>query len=169
MLTKIVPEPTQDYQGNSRQIIDILFLMMLELVHLLHNIVLHVPTFINKTVMVLLLCLIFIGQSMASMTMFYGMTAMSSIKSAHHNMTGMTDCYEKAASSTSSMACSTTSTEDCCAQECDCLTSGCSTASAFAAVINYGAERVTSNKIISATGLVTSQAPTSLYRPPILS
>ncbi|MCP4984736.1 MAG: CopL family metal-binding regulatory protein [Colwellia sp.] len=130
------------------------------------------PSFINKTVMVLLLCLIFIGQSMASMTMFYGMTAMQldkqSMKSSHHNMSDMSDCDEDMMA-TSTMTCTSTTAEDCCAQECDCLTSGCSTASAFAAVINYSAERVTSNKITAATELVTSQVPTSLYRPPILS
>lgn len=127
-----------------------------------------VPTFINKT-LVLLLCLIFIGQSMASMTMFYSMTSMqsmadkSSITSSHHNMSVMSDC-DKATT-----AYSTTATKDCCAQECDCLTSGCSTASAFTTVIHYIPEIAIANKIASATTLVTSQTPTSPYRPPILS
>jgi hypothetical protein len=131
--------------------------------------VLLVPTFINKTLMVLLLCLIFIGQSMASISMFYSMTSMqsmadtSSMTSPHHNMSDMSDCDEV------TTACSTTATEDCCAQECDCLTSGCSTASAFTAVIHYIPEIAIANKIASATTLVTSQTPTSLYRPPILS
>ena len=137
------------------------------------------PTFINKTVMVLLLCLIFIGQSMASMTMFYGMTAMqtgtqsisgmTSMKASHHNMSEMAGCDEEMMMATASIACSTASTEDCCAQECDCLTSGCSTASAFTAVIHYTPEVAISHKITSAPTLVTSQTPTSLYRPPILS
>lgn len=128
--------------------------------------------------MVLLLCLIFIGQSMASMTMFYGMTAMqvstqsmsamSSMKSAHHDMSDMSGCDDDDMMATSK-ACSATTAEDCCAQECDCLTSGCSTAPAFTSVINYSAEIVLSHKIISATSLVTSQTLTSLYRPPILS
>jgi hypothetical protein len=124
--------------------------------------------FINKTIMVLLLCLIFIGQSMASMTMFYGMTAMqsgmSSMENSHHDMNGMTDCDEAMAKTAS-----TTSTEDCCAQECDCLTSGCSTASAFTALLNHTPDIAISNKITSATTLLTDQTPTSLYRPPILS
>ena len=124
--------------------------------------------------MVLLLCLIFIGQSMASMTMFYGMTAMQldkqSMKSTHHNMSDMSDCDEEMmATSSITKACSTTSTEDCCAQECDCLTSGCSTATAFAEVVHYTPEIAISSKIVSITTLVTSQALTSLYRPPILS
>ncbi len=140
-----------------------------------------VPTFINKTMMVLLLCLIFIGQSTASMTMFYGMTAMqlntqsmagmSSMDSPHHNMSDMTDCDEDMMMTTASSTrdCATTSTEDCCAQECDCLTGGCSTASAFTTIIHYMPEIAISHKITSVPTLVTSQAPTSLYRPPILS
>jgi hypothetical protein len=123
--------------------------------------------------MVFLLCLIFIGQSMASMTMFYGMTAMqsgmSSMESPHHDMSNMADCDEDMMTTTSEKSCSTTSTEDCCAQECDCLTSGCSTAPAFTAAIQYAPEVVISHKITSVTTLVTSQVPPSLYRPPILS
>jgi len=138
-----------------------------------------VPSFINKTAMVLLLCLIFIGQSMASMTMFYDMTAMqadmqstpdmSSMKSPHHNMNDMTDCDEEMMAAESTTACSTTSTEECCAQECDCLTSGCSTASAFTAVMHYTPDIAISHKIAAITTIVTSQTLTSLYRPPILS
>jgi hypothetical protein len=140
--------------------------------------VLLVPSFINKTVMVLLLCLIFIGQSMASMTMLYDMTAMqvstqsmtnmSSMESAHHDMSDMADCDDDMMT-TSTMTCSSTTTEDCCAQECDCLTSGCSTASAFSAIMHYSPDIAISSKITSITTIVTSQALTSLYRPPILS
>ncbi len=128
--------------------------------------------------MVLLLCLIFIGQSMASMTMFYGMAAMqtgtqsmagmSSMASPHHNMSDMSDCNDDMMTR-STMPCPSNTAEDCCAQECDCSTSGCSTAPAFTSVISYSAEIALSHKIISATSLVTSQTLTSLYRPPILS
>lgn len=128
------------------------------------------PTFINKTMMVLLLCLIFIGQSMASMSMFYDMTAMqsnaqsmakmSSINSTHHIM-------EEDNRSTHDM--SAMSTEDCCAQECDCLTSACSTASAFSTIIQYTPVFATASKINSSNALTASQNLTSLYRPPILS
>jgi len=153
---------------------------MLKSTLLLPSYVLLVPKFINKTVMVLLLCLIFIGQSMASMTMFYGMASMqagtqsmsgmSSMQSPHHEMSDMVDCDEDMMTTSSSKnTCSTTSTEECCAQECDCLTSGCSTASAFAAVMHYTPDIAISHKITSVPTLVTSQAPTSLYRPPILS
>jgi hypothetical protein len=125
--------------------------------------------------MVLLLCLIFIGQSMASMTMFYEMTSMksmssvSSMDSSHHDMNDMSNCDEEMMTTASSKACSTMSAEECCAQECDCLTSGCSTASAFSAVMYYAPDIAISSKISSLTTIVTSQALTSLYRPPILS
>ena len=137
------------------------------------------PTFINKTVMVLLLCLIFIGQSMASMTMFYSMTSMQSMANtkelssisttnSHHHMSTMakTSICEQDDMTTT---CSTTTSEECCAQECDCLTSGCSTISAFSTDINYHAEIAISNKIVSSSAFIASNTPNSLYRPPILS
>jgi len=148
--------------------------------------VLLVPTFINKTMMVFLLCLIFIGQSMASMTMFYSMTAMqlseqsmtemTSMKSSNHqskkinntahDMSAMSDCDEEMMTK---KTCSSMSSESCCEQECDCLTGGCSTVSAFSMVINYSPEFATPNKINSLTVITASQTLTSLYRPPILS
>ncbi len=144
------------------------------------------PTFINKTVMVVLLCLIFIGQSMASMTMFYSMTAMqlnmqsmtemTSIKSSNHqsekmnntahDMSAMSDCDEEVMTNT---ACSTMSTQECCEQECDCLSGACSTVSAFSIIINYTPVFATPCKINSLNTITTSQTLTSLYRPPILS
>lgn len=123
------------------------------------------PTFINKTMMVLLLCLIFIGQSMASMSMFYSMTSMqamsevSSISNTHH--------MKVADGSAHNMTVITAN--DCCAQECDCLTNGCSTISAFSAIITYTPVFATANKIILANELTVSTPPSSLYRPPILS
>ena len=144
------------------------------------------PTFINKTVIVFLLCLIFIGQSMASMTMFYRMTAMqlsaqsmtemSSMKSSHHtlekiekstaHMGSMSDCDEEVMAK---KACSSMLPKSCCEQECDCLTGACSTVSAFSMVINYTPVFATPNKINSLTVITASQTLTSLYRPPILS
>ncbi len=137
-------------------------------------------TFFNKTLVVFVLCLIFVGQSTASMTMFYGMVGMSSvaqastIQSAHHKisqvnhdsdpMMAMSDCSKK------QMLDSTESTnEQCCAQECDCLTSGCSTVSAFLALITYPTSIVIANKIAASNELLISQLPSSLYRPPIMS
>ena len=133
--------------------------------------------------MVLLLCLIFIGQSMASMTMFYSMTSMqsmanvsnmsgmSSMNSSHHNMAEMDNAASISSCTQEEMTtdCSTTTTEECCAQECDCLTSGCSTISAFSTDINYHAEIAIANKIVSPSAFIANNTLTSLYRPPILS
>lgn len=116
--------------------------------------------------MVLLLCLIFIGQSMASMSMFYKMTSMqamakmSSMNITHHMMA-------KADGSAHDM--NPMTTDDCCAQECDCLTNGCSTVSAFSTIIPYTPVFATASKITLANTLNVSQTPSSLYRPPILS
>lgn len=143
-------------------------------------------TFINKTVMVVLLCLIFIGQSMASMTMFYSMasmqqsgqmmTEMSSKKGSNHHskqrnntahdMSAMSDCDEEMMTE---KTCSSMSADSCCEQECDCLTGGCSTVSAFSMTINYTPVFATPSKIKSLNTITTSQTLTSLYRPPILS
>ena len=153
--------------------------MMLKSAFLLPSCVLLVPTFINKTVMVLLLCLIFIGQSMASMTMFYSMTSMQSMAnskelssisttSSHHHMGTMAN-ISACEQDDMTTACSTTSTEECCAQECDCSISGCSTISAFSTGINYYAEIAISSKIVSPSAFIASNTLTSLYRPPILS
>ena len=143
-------------------------------------------SFINKTVMVVLLCLIFLGQSMASMTMFYSMasmqqsgemmTEMSSMKGSNHHsaqrnntahdMSAMSDCDEEMMTE---KTCSTMSADSCCEQECDCLTGGCSTVSAFSMNINYTPVFATPSKIKSLNTLITSRTLTSLYRPPILS
>ena len=128
------------------------------------------PTFINKTMMVLLLCLIFIGQSMASISMFYNMTAMQSSAQSIAEMSSMKDAHHMMeASDGSTHDMSAMSSEDCCAQECDCLTTGCSTISAFSTINYYPPVFAIENKINIPTALVTSQTLTSLYRPPILS
>jgi len=132
--------------------------------------VLLVPTFINKTMMMLLLCLIFIGQSMASMSMFYNMTAMQSSSQSMAEMSPMPDTHHMMATSDGSThEMSDMSTEDCCAQECDCLTSSCSTVSAFSTTINFPPAFAIENKINSPIALIASQTLTSLFRPPILS
>ncbi len=140
--------------------------------------------------MVLLLCLIFIGQSMASMTMFYKMTSMqsmsnmsemSSMTNSHHGMIKVNaasehmnvmansdDCNEEEEEKANT-DCRSTTNDECCAQECDCLTSGCSTISAFSTILNYTPEIAIASKISSLSPLLISQALTSLYRPPILS
>jgi len=116
---------------------------------------------------------------MASMTMFYTMASMStmnvtsSITTAHQQMSasdeGMvssSDCHTEMVKSRNDH---TKTNDDCCAQECDCLTNGCSSVSAFFASTNHNADIAISSKITSNHFLFSSQALTSLYRPPIIS
>ena len=116
---------------------------------------------------------------MASMTMFYGMVSMStmsaksSMATVHQQISTSTDDLENSADCHTEFVKpiddGTTSTEDCCAQECDCLTNGCSSVSAFFASTNHNADIAISSKITSTHFLFSSQALTSLYRPPIIS
>jgi len=126
--------------------------------------------------MVLLICLSFVGQAMASTIMSYhmmGMASMSGMKSmnsqaevvpqdmpmmdhSHHNMSG-------------DSATSADSTEDCCNTICNCFTGGCTSIAAL--IKNVGNSPLVDNapKILSFSRLALSQQPKSLYRPPILS
>lgn len=125
--------------------------------------------------MVLLVCMAFVGQTMASTIMPYQMMSMTGMNGteqsqdmkmmdhSNHNMVSDTssssDTYEN----------SEESTEDCCTQTCNCFISGCSSV----AVFMNGAGNLPivdlSSKILSNSNLALSQVPTSLYRPPILS
>lgn len=123
----------------------------------------------SKTLMVLLVCLSFVGQAMASTIMSYHMMAMTGIGGqaqsqdmpmmdhSNHNMA--IDAAENSADST----------EDCCNKLCNCFTGGCSS---IAALIKYVSNRAIvdiSSKILSYSRLAQSQQSTSLYRPPILN
>ncbi len=121
--------------------------------------------------MVLLICLTFFGQAVASTIMPYRMMSMtemstqepsqdmSQMKHSGHHMTNDLTSDE-----------SKSSTEDCCVKTCSCFTGGCSSASVILnkyvsndPIINF------SSKINSTSSLAQSQQLTSLYRPPILS
>jgi hypothetical protein len=129
----------------------------------------------SKTLMVLLVSLTFVGQAMASTIMPYQMMAMAGMSeqvnlaaqskaampmTAHsnHNMSG--DAVDN----------TTASTEDCCAQVCNCFMGGCSSAAALMKGVpsNTPIADVPS-KILSYSTLALSQPARSLYRPPILS
>jgi len=132
-----------------------------------------VSAFLNKTMLLILLCLIFIGQSVAYTTSLYNMKNMASMASQHHKIVKdntsheqFIDCKKK---STIAMYCPTDPSEECCAQECECLTSGSSTVSAFLTAYNHSAIVKVSNKIAATHYLLASQVLTSLFRPPILS
>jgi hypothetical protein len=127
-----------------------------------------VASLLNKTVLITLLCLILIGQSVASVTMFYNMTAMASSNSTMHsemNVTksSMSHCEENSSNKPSQ------ANEQCCTQDCQCLTGSCSTASAFSKFIAYTGINATSVKIIPLNYSLLTQTLPSLYRPPILS
>jgi hypothetical protein len=124
----------------------------------------------SKTLMVLLICVAFAGQTMASTIMSYQMMSMkgmsgqeqsqdmSMMDHSNHNMV-----VESSENSDKSM-------EDCCNQTCSCFTGSCSSLAAFTKDI-VGNEPLIdlSSKIFSYSNLALSQQSTSLYRPPILS
>jgi len=116
--------------------------------------------------MVLLLCLTFIGQAMASTVMSYHMISMSGMNGQSQDMPMMVHSDHNMANASSSDL--DESSEDCCAKTCLCFTGGCSN---VAALIKYAGSSTTfeSSKILSYSHLIQSQKPTSLYRPPILS
>ncbi|TWX54631.1 hypothetical protein [Colwellia hornerae] len=120
--------------------------------------------------MVLLICVAFAGQAMASTIMSYHMMSMkgmngqeqsqdmSMMDHSNHNMTSdSSDDLDK-------------SEDDCCTQTCSCFTGSCSSIATFTkhALGNVLIIEL-SSKIFSSSSLVLSQQPTSLYRPPILS
>lgn len=124
--------------------------------------------------MVLLVCLTFVGQAMASTIMPYQMMAMAGMSeqvkvaaqshnmpmTAHsnHNMSG--DAVDN----------TTESTEDCCAQVCNCYMGGCSSVAALMKGVSGNTPIAdVPAKILSYSTLALSQPARSLYRPPILS
>lgn len=122
-----------------------------------------------------MLCLILVGQSMASVTMFYSMTSMSSSPSTMlmNNQSNddlsakqsMPHCNEKMLDESFD----TESNDQCCAQDCQCLTGSCSTASAFSKSIAYIGVQATAVKVHFIHHNISTHTPPSLYRPPILS
>ncbi|WP_057833011.1 CopL family metal-binding regulatory protein [Colwellia sp. TT2012] len=122
------------------------------------------PTF-TKALMVLLLCLTFIGQVMASTLMPYRMMNMNEVtmQGQSHDMAMMADNAEQMASD------SATATNDCCTNDCECLIAGCSTFAALSQTSQTEFNMASASKIHSITTSALSQYLTSLYRPPILS
>ena len=126
--------------------------------------------------MVLLICLSFVGQAMASTIMSYhmmGMAGMSGMKSMNsqaevlpQNMPMMDHSNHNMAGDA---ATSTESTEYCCNTICNCFTGGCSTIAALIKHVSNSPIVDSSPKILSFSRLALSQQPRSLYRPPILS
>lgn len=115
--------------------------------------------------MVLLLCLAFISQVMASTVMSYQMMNMKGMnmqeqphersKMDHRGHQMMNDSDEP--------------TEECCSSTCNCSTSGCSSIAIFNKDISRSLTVDFVSKIKSVSRSPVSQPLTSLYRPPILS
>jgi len=115
--------------------------------------------------MVLLFCLAFISQAMASTVMSYQMMNMKgmSMQEQPHELSKMDHSGHQMMSDTDE------STEDCCSSTCYCSTSGCSSIALFNKDISRGLTSDFVSKIMSVSRSPVSQPLTSLYRPPILS
>ena len=124
-------------------------------------------SFFPKTLMVLLLCLTFVGQSLASTVMSYHMMSMKGMSTQYqsHDMSKM----DHSGHSMISDSTSEKSTEDCCVKTCSCFTGGCSSVAVLIKYISNDSIADLSPKIFSVSSLALSQQLTSLYRPPILS
>jgi hypothetical protein len=129
--------------------------------------------------MVLLICLTFIGQTMASTVMPYQMmsmegmtmqgmshTDMSMMQHSAHDMSGKVLLTDSSAPETSG---SEKQNEDCCSTTCKCFTGGCSSLATLPKELTPVAFGYFSPKIHSISNLAFRLASTSLYRPPILS
>ncbi len=128
-----------------------------------------ISTFFNKTVMVIMLCLIFIGQSMASSIMFYKMTAMSTMVNMSDVGTVNTSMHVNMAHDMESVDSNKSTPANCCKQECQCFASGCSTPSAFSKTFTTDVLITSATKIHCHNEMILEQALTSLFRPPISS
>jgi len=127
---------------------------------------------LSKTLMVLLVCLTFVGQAMASTMMSYHMMSMTGMNEQEQsqNMPMMDHSNHNMVSETSDTSTSSDeSAEDCCVKTCSCFTGGCSSVATFMKGISNSPIVDLSSKILSYSRLAQSQQPTSLYRPPILS
>lgn len=123
-----------------------------------------------KTLMVLLLCLTFVGQTLASTVMSFHMMNMKgmSAQGQSYNMSKMDHSGHHMASD-STVDESEKSSEDCCVKTCSCFTGGCSSVAALDEYVSNDPIIDFSAKINSISTLIQSQQLTSLYRPPILS
>ncbi|MCW8834158.1 MAG: CopL family metal-binding regulatory protein [Colwellia sp.] len=124
---------------------------------------------LSKTLLVLLVCLAFVGQAMASTVMSYHMMSMQGMSGQEpaHNMSMMDHSNHNMANASSDTA--NESTEDCCVKTCSCFAGGCSSVAAFINEAEHNPAVDLSFRIFSHSHFAQSQQLTSLYRPPILS
>jgi hypothetical protein len=142
----------------------------------------------SKTLMVLLICLTFIGQTMASTVMPYQMMSMegmtmqgmdmgntsSQMQGMSHADMAMMDHTSHSNNSAESThtgenASSEEQNENCCSTICKCFTGGCSSLATLPKELTPVAFGYFSSKIHFVSNLAFSLSLTSLYRPPILS
>tara|TARA_R110002167_G_scaffold207882_2_gene411943 strand:- start:880 stop:1248 length:369 start_codon:yes stop_codon:yes gene_type:complete len=122
--------------------------------------------------MVLLLCLTFVGQTLASTVMPYQMAGMMGMSGPEQSR-DMSKMDRSGYSMTSDATLDTLekSIDDCCAKNMDrCFTGGCSF---FAVLIKDISQQTIRNVFLSKISYVSNleliKTPSSLYRPPILS
>jgi uncharacterized membrane protein len=123
----------------------------------------------SKTLMVLLLCLTFVGQAMASTIMSYHMMSMTGMNDQNMSQDMAMMDHSNHNMLDASADNSTTSSEECCTETCNCFTGGCSNVVAFMTISGNVPIISSPAKILSSSRLAQSQQPVSLYRPPILS
>jgi len=119
--------------------------------------------------MVLLICVAFVGQAMASTVMSYHMMKMEGMNAQEqsHDMSKMDHSNHKMMSEPSEA--DSSSSEDCCVKTCSCFAGGCSSLATLVKDLSHNPIIDLSSKISSYLPLALSQQPTSLYRPPIFS
>lgn len=118
---------------------------------------------ITKALMVLLLCLIFVGQVMATSLMPYQMMNTVDTQAQAHDMAMMAHSSDQMVSDVDNL------TMDCYENDCACFIGGCSTVALLTNIIDTELVVTATEKIKSIASLALSQQLTSLYRPPILS
>ncbi|MDO6445667.1 hypothetical protein Q4493_07750 [Colwellia sp. 1_MG-2023] len=119
--------------------------------------------------MVLLVCLTFVCQAVASTVMSYHMMSMKGDGGQEQMQTmSMMDHSDHSMMSHSSDD-SDEEKDDCCVNSCSCFTGGCSSIAALMKDTNDSLFIDSSSKIFSYLYLAQSQSSSSLYRPPILS
>jgi hypothetical protein len=124
---------------------------------------------LSKTLMVLLVCLTFVGQTMASTVMSYHMISMQVMSSQKQSQNMPMMDHSKHNMMVESVDNEDSTSEDCCAKSCNCFAGGCSN---FVTIMKTPDNNLIiglSSKIPSYTRVAQNQTPTSLYRPPILS
>lgn len=129
-------------------------------------------------IMVILLCLTFVGQTLATTVMPYNMVNMKSMAEHQQPKTLQvmksigTNCHEMSddrVMTPEDISPSQQENSSCCAQSCHCLSGSCTN---FLVLIKNSINRLTvdySSKITSIYGLKKSQVLTSLFKPPIIS